>query len=261
MWFDAPLPRILAHRGLALHAVENTLPAFQAAVDAGVSYLESDIHATADGVAVLFHDNDLARDFGTPERIEQLTLAELREKTDKRAHIPTFAEALGAFPAARWNLDIKTNEAIAPTIEVIRTAEAEDRVLIASFGGTRSSRVAAAFPGVCRSPGVGTMAVVLLCAKLGAIRTGTRVLKGFDALQIPERMNGITVVSPRLVARYHAMGVEVHVWTVNNPADMRRLLAVGVDGLVTDRSDLALPVAEEFMALPSPRPDTTTDER
>lgn len=94
-------------------------------------------------------------------------------------------------------------------------------------------------PQVLRSPGVGRMAIVLLCARLNLTNIGRRVLQGFFALQVPPRMKGISVVTPMLVSRYHAMGVEVHVWTVNDAAQMRLLISWGVDGIVTDRADLA----------------------
>lgn len=242
MWFSPRTPRILAHRGLARDAVENTCEAFAAALDAGAPYIESDVHATADGVAVLFHDDDLSRDFGNPGVIEQLSLAELRDLTEHRAHIPTLEEALSAFPDARWNLDIKTSAAIAPAIDVISRAGASERVLLASFSGSRSGRVARALPDAARSPGIGRMVVVLLCARLGLVRCGRIVLRRFHALQLPVRMAGQRLISRRLVARYHAMGVEVHVWTINDPAEMRALRSIGIDGTVTDRADLAVTV-------------------
>lgn len=241
-WLDGPTPRVLAHRGLARDAIENTLPAFHAAVAAGAGYLESDIHATSDSIAVLFHDDTLERDFGVAARIEELTAAELRRLTDARAHIPTLEEAITSLPGVRWNLDVKTRQAIGPTIATLRRSGARDRVLIASFSGSRSAGVARAFPGIARSPGVLRMALVLCCARLGLVRLGRALLGGFTALQIPRVMAGVTLVSPALVRRYRRMGVEVHVWTVNEEEEMRELIAMGVDGLVTDRADRAVAV-------------------
>ena len=135
-YFDAPKPRLFAHRGLAQHADldENTIPAFQAALDHGATHLESDTQATADDVAVLFHDEDLSRVAGIDAKVRELSLSELKSTRLKNGgEIPTLAEALETLPGARFNLDIKTRPAISPTIEAIETLQAHDRVLVSSF--------------------------------------------------------------------------------------------------------------------------------
>lgn len=242
-WNAPPLPRLLAHRGFSRNDVENTLGAFAAARKLGADYVESDIRATADGVAVLFHDPTLDRSFGIRARIRDLTLKRLKELTASRGEIPTLAEALEAFPDALWNLDVKCADAIAPAARVIRDHCAEGRILVASFSGKRSGALSRLLGNrVVRSPGVGRMALVLLCAHLHAIALGSRLLASFVALQIPERQGCIRVVSPRLIRQYHRMGAEVHVWTVDDEDDIRRLLRWGVDGIVTNRIDRALAV-------------------
>lgn len=232
---------MFAHRGLALNAPENTLLAFRAALDAGASHIETDVHASLDGVAVISHDPDVGRLAGRPSRVEDLTMAELRRLD--LGHGQAFcslADALQEFPAARFNIDVKTERAEAPTAAAIRAANAIDRVLITAFSEARRRRTTDALPGVATSASVGRFIPALLSAKTRLSPAVRLSLRGLNAVQVPERNRGMRVVSPAMVRAMHAAGVEVHVWTVNDPHDMRRLLGWGVDGLVTDRSDLAV---------------------
>lgn len=238
-FLDGGPPRVIAHRGLALDAPENTLLAFLRALSAGATHLETDIHVSADGVAVIAHDPDLGRVAGRDVQVSQLTMPELRRiDLGHGQGFCSLAEALDAFPGARFNIDVKDARAAAPAVEVIRSARAADRVLITSFSTERRRAVADAFPGVASSPAVPEFAPALLGAKLGVAPLVRRSLRGFAAVQVPERRGPVRIVSPRTVARFHAAGVEVHVWTVNDPADMLRLLDLGVDGIVTDRCDV-----------------------
>ncbi|MEN0083871.1 MAG: glycerophosphodiester phosphodiesterase family protein [Leifsonia sp.] len=234
-----PRPRIIAHRGLALDAPENTLLAFLRALSAGATHLETDIHVSADGVAVIAHDPGLGRVAGREVQVSQLTMPELRRiELGHGQGFCSLAEALDAFPEARFNIDVKDLRAAAPAVEVIRTARAQDRVLITSFATDRRRAVADAFPGIASSPAVPEFAPALVGAKLGVAPLVRRSLRGFAAVQIPERRGPVRIVTRRTVERFHAAGAEVHVWTVNDPKDMARLLDLGVDGIVTDRCDL-----------------------
>ncbi|MDN4596129.1 glycerophosphodiester phosphodiesterase family protein [Leifsonia virtsii] len=234
-----PRPRIIAHRGLALDAPENTLLAFLRALSAGATHLETDIHVSADGVAVIAHDPGLGRVAGREVQVSQLTMSELRRiELGHGQGFCSLAEALDAFPEARFNIDVKDLRAAAPAVEVIRTARAQDRVLITSFATDRRRAVADAFPGVASSPAVPEFAPALVGAKLGVLPLVRRSLSGFAAVQVPERRGPVRIVTRRTVERFHAAGAEVHVWTVNDPKDMARLLDLGVDGIVTDRCDL-----------------------
>jgi len=238
-----PAPRVLAHRGLALDAVENTLPAFDAAVRAGAIYVETDTQVSADGVAVLAHDPTLDRIAGDGRRVDRLTAAELAAlDLGRGAGVPSLAELLESLPDVRVNLDVKTAGAAEPTARAIRDARAEHRVLIGSFSDRRRRAALDRLTAVATSASSATVAVAAAAARLGRPEVLARVLHRIDALQIPETHRGIRLVDERLVAAYHRAGVEVHVWTVNSPVDMRRLLAFGVDGIVTDRADLALEV-------------------
>lgn len=238
-FLDGRPPRVIAHRGLALDAPENTLLAFLRALSAGATHLETDIHASADGVAVVAHDPDLSRVAGRAVQVAQLTLAELR-RVDL-GHGQAFcslAEALDAFPHARFNIDVKDGRAADSAVAAIREARATDRVLITSFSPARRKAVADRLPGVASSPAVSEFLPVLAGAKAGAGALVRRSLRGFAAVQVPERRGPLRIVTRRTVDRIHAAGAEVHVWTVNEPADMIRLLDLGVDGIVTDRCDV-----------------------
>ena len=238
-YLSGPLPRIIAHRGLAIEAPENTLLAFLRALNAGATHLETDVHASADGVAVISHDPDLSRVAGRSVRVDQLTMAELRRiQLGDGQSFSSLAEALDAFPDARFNIDIKDAGSAAPAAAAILKARATDRVLITSFDEKRRLAAVDALPGVASSASVTRFLPAIASAKAGSVRGARRALRGLVAVQVPERQSGLRLVSRRTVRILHAAGVEVHVWTVNDPADMTRLLDLGVDGLVTDRCDV-----------------------
>jgi glycerophosphoryl diester phosphodiesterase len=253
-WFSATgTPRVLAHRGLvtaeaAAHGVaENSFAAVAEAHGAGAAYVESDCHLTADGVVVLFHDEDLSRVTGDPRRIAEVTEAELEDLMAERGGLITLAQALDSFPTLRFNLDVKAAGAARQIGEIV--APHADRVLVTSFSDARrrealdAARAAGGEPAT--SAGSSTIARLLGALTLRSPRLVRAALEGIDALQVPERQSRIRVVTPRLMDAAHRHGVEVHVWTVNDVDDMRRLLTAGVDGLVTDRADVAIEVAAE----------------
>jgi glycerophosphoryl diester phosphodiesterase len=253
-WFDrAPTPRVLAHRGLvtaeaaADGVAENSFTAVALAHAAGAVYVESDCHLTADGVVVLFHDPDLSRVTGDPRTVADVTAAELERLMADRGGLITLADALDAFPSVRFNLDVKAKDAAVPAGRIV--APHGDRVLLTSFSDERRRDALAAAETAGRgirpatSAGSATIARVLAAVALRSGALARRALAGVDALQIPERQGRIRVLSPRLIDTAHRLGVEVHVWTVNDPDDMRRLLDLGVDGLVSDHADVALAVA------------------
>lgn len=240
-FFSSPPPRVLAHRGLALDAPENTLLAFAKALAIGVTYLETDVHESSDGVAIISHDDTLKRVANRKVRINQLAAVELRRiDLGVGQSFSSLAEALDAFPDARFNIDVKSGGAVQPTIDAIRSLNAVDRVLVTSFSDARSRATAHGLPGVARSASFGTMARVLAASALNLDRRVSRLLRPFDAVQLPERWRGVRVITPSLIRVAHDAGTEVHAWTINDPADMARLLDIGVDGIVTDRADIAV---------------------
>ncbi|MCP2032793.1 glycerophosphoryl diester phosphodiesterase [Okibacterium sp. HSC-33S16] len=239
-------PRVFAHRGLALGVPENTLAAFQAAIDVGAEYIETDVHATADGIAVLVHDPDVTVD-GVVHTVRDLTLHELSEVDLGGGHrVPTLAAALNRFGSTRFNIDVKSEHAPEPTAHAIRAASATDRVLVTSFDERRRVRAIDQLTAVTSSASSRLVTRALIGAKAGSVEVVRRSLAGVPVVQIPERHRNIQLVTPRSLSTMHRAGVEVHVWTVNDVSDMERLLALGVDGLITDRVDLALPLVDAW---------------
>lgn len=244
----APGPRVLAHRGLDRGSgVENSREAFRTAVDAGIHFLESDCHVTSDGVVVLFHDESLMRVAGIDRLVAETSLRELSSIMDEHGGLLTLEDALAEFPDSAWNLDVKVQAAAEPVGRLV--ARDADRVLVTSFSDSRrrEALAAAAAHGAhpATSAGSATLARLLGALAVRWTRGVRAALEGVDALQIPERHRGVRVLSPRLIDAAHANDVEVHVWTINDPDDMRRLLAMGVDGLVSDRADEALVAVAE----------------
>jgi glycerophosphoryl diester phosphodiesterase len=227
-YFPSRRPHILAHRGLALAAVENSLDAFRAALSAGATHIETDAHSTADGVAILFHDDALG---GIP-----ISSYQRHELPD---YIPTLGEALSIFPHARFNIDIKSPGAIAAVAASVTSHDAMHRVLIASFSEARRATTHRLIPAANTSASAKSFALALIAAKLGILSMVRWALRDVDAIQIPLRALGLSTITERTVRAYKQAGVVVHVWTMNDPAQMRQLIELGVDGIVTDRTDLA----------------------
>lgn len=247
---DTARPRVIAHRGwvsdelAAAGIAENTRAAFASALAAGANYLETDCHLTRDGEVVLAHDADLSRVTGDPRQISDVDRSELEELFADRGGLLTLDDALVDFADARWNIDVKAAAVAAPLGRIV--APHGHRVLVTSFADAyRRSAIKAAAgerPAIlpATSPGKGSLVRLLVALASYSGAAVRRALAGFDAVQIPERQGRLRVLTPRLMRAAHANGVEVHVWTVNDSADMRRLAAMGVDGVITDRTDLAL---------------------
>lgn len=246
-YFAQPGIRVLAHRGLWQHRTdiaENSLAAFSEALSHGATHLESDVHATGDGHAVLFHDDDLSRIAGLPVKIKDLSLSELKRiEIGSGESVPTLAEAFEAFPTAKFNLDIKADGAIAASARVIEQAKAHARVLVSSFSERRRS----ATLGELREPVATSASGSLALATFAAHRVGLtgylrKLATRIDALQVPPRQSGVVFENPRLVAALQELGIEVHFWTINDPSEMQRLVGLGARGIVSDRVDLAVKV-------------------
>ena len=240
-FFDARF-LAFAHRGGPAYGPnvgrENSRHAFGQAVALGYRYLETDVHATADGTLLAFHDPRLDRVTGIPGTLEQMTTAQVAEvRVGGTDPIPTFAELLEAFPAARFNVDAKADPAVDLLADVIAEHDAYDRVCVSSFSPARLHRLRrrlgprAASAATSRGVALHRFAPWL-----------TRVLDSpAPALQLPvsARVLGreTTVLTPALLRAAHRAGKQVHVWTVDDPAAMERLLDLGVDGIFTDRID------------------------
>jgi glycerophosphoryl diester phosphodiesterase len=234
---------VLAHRGLALEAPENTLLAFVAAIGIGVTHVETDVHATSDGVAVVSHDPGLDRVAGIDRPVAAFTMQELRgTPLGFDQGFCSLAEALDAFPDTRFNIDIKSADAVAPTVAAVLDARATDRVLVTSFSERRRRAAVRLLPGVATSASSSLFAAAFAAGAVRAAPLLRRLLRDIDAVQVPESYSGVRIVTERMIRLLHSAKVEVHVWTVNDAPAMHRLLDLGVDGIVTDRADIALGV-------------------
>jgi glycerophosphoryl diester phosphodiesterase len=234
-FLDGPVPLAVAHRGGAIEHLENTMPAFQACVDLGYRYLETDVRVTADGVVVVFHDPSLDRVTDRTGRIEQLPWAEVAgARIGGREPVLRLEELLGAWPDVRFNLDIKAAGVLAPLVRVLRRMDVLDRVCLASFS---DARVAAARrllgPTVCTS--LGPRGVAALRLSSYSPRAAGLVRMQAGCAQVPLQLGGRALVDERFVAAAHARGLQVHVWTVDTEEEATTMLDLGVDGIMTDR--------------------------
>jgi len=248
-------PLVIAHRGGAGLAPENTLAAFEAGLAAGADGLEFDVRLSLDGEAVLMHDPTLERTTDGAGPVDRRTAAELarldagcRFERDgafpfaaRGIGVPSLKDVLGRHGAISLILELKSPDArlARAVVDEIRAAGAASRVTIGSFQKGALDAVRALDPAI--RTGADTDDV-----RNGLDGRGDRPI--FDAFQVPEVFAGRRVVTPEFIARAHAAGVVVMVWTVNLPDDMRRLLEWGVDGLITDRPDLAVPLVRDWYA-------------
>ncbi|WP_411106598.1 glycerophosphodiester phosphodiesterase [Streptomyces sp. cmx-4-9] len=235
-YLDHPAPIPFAHRGGAADGLENTAAAFHRAAEAGYRYFETDVHATADGRLVAFHDATLDRVTDGRGRIGELPWSRVREaRVAGSEPLPLFEELLDAFPEARWNIDVKAEAALHPLVDLIARRGIWDRVCVGSFSEGRVAR-AQRIAGPRLATSYGVRGVVGLRLRSYAIPAALRV--GAVAAQVPEVQSGIRVVDRRFVRTAHERGLQVHVWTVNEPQRMEALLDLGVDGIMTDRIDI-----------------------
>jgi glycerophosphoryl diester phosphodiesterase len=237
----------MAHRGFSPDGLENSMAAFRAAVELGYRYLEMDVHTTADGVLLVFHDPSLDRVTDGQGRIARLPAGTVaRARIGGVEPIPLFEEMVRAFPDVRLNLDVKDWNSVTGLAAAIERYGVHDQVLIASFSDRRRRAVVKQLSRpVAASAGMVSNALFTM---LGPVLPGAvmrRLLRGVHALQVPVSYGGIRVVTPAFVRRAHRHGLHVHVWTINDPAEMDRLLDLGVDGIVTDRADLLKQVLQD----------------
>lgn len=234
-YLDAPTPLAMAHRGGAIEHLENTMPAFSACVDMGYRYLETDVQVTADGVLVVFHDAALDRVTDRTGRVEHLSWAEVSEaRIGGREPILRLEELLGAWPDVRFNLDIKAAGVLAPLVRTIRRMRMADRICLGSFSDARIAAARRIFgPSVCTSLGPRGVAALRLSSYSPRAAGLVRIQAG--CAQVPLQLGGRALVDERFIAAAHARGLQVHVWTVDTPADVAAMLDLGVDGIMTDR--------------------------
>ena len=225
----------MAHRGGAIEHLENTLPAFQACVDMGYRYLETDVRVTADGVLAVFHDPTLERVTDRTGRIDTLPWSEVSTaRIGGREPILRLEDLLGAWPDVRFNLDIKAAGVLAPLVRTVRRLKVADRICLASFS---DARIAAARrllgPAVCTALGPRGVAALRLSSYSPRAAGLVRIQAG--VAQVPLQLGGRALVDERFLAAAHARDLQVHVWTVDTEEEATSMLELGVDGLMTDR--------------------------
>jgi glycerophosphoryl diester phosphodiesterase len=233
----------MAHRGGSNWAPnlghENTLAAFRQAVSLGFRYVETDLQASADGHLFCLHDPTLERMTGAPGRVVDHTAAQLASLAVGGSEpLPRFDDVVEALPDTRFNVDLKTPEAVEPLVRAIADHHLQDRILVDSFSQQRISRFRALtrgrIPTAMAPVGTAWTAFVPLLPMI--------VNSPATAVQVPVTQRAgrftIPVVTRALIERAHQAGKVVHVWTVDDPAVMRHLIDLGVDGIITDRPDL-----------------------
>ncbi len=224
------------------------MAAFAAAVDLGYRYLETDVHATADGVLIAFHDEGLDRLTDRTGLVAELPWSDIRlARVDGRQSIVAFDELLGAFPDARINVDPKHDAAVPLLIRTMRDPAIAARLCIGSFSDRRVAEIRDAIgPAACTALGPWEIAALRAGAWGAEPLLGRLRKRPGRCVQIPQwGRGGIHLVEPRLIATAHELGLPVHVWTINDPDEMGRLLDLGVDGLFTDRPSLLRSVLRE----------------
>ncbi|GAB3431628.1 glycerophosphodiester phosphodiesterase [Flindersiella endophytica] len=208
------------------------MAAFANAVELGFRYLETDVHATADGMVVAFHDQTLGRVTDRQGQIPALSYEEVsKARIGGREPIPLLSEILSTWPDIRVNIDAKSDGAVEPLVKVIKAANAQDRVCVCSFSQERISRIRALL-GPDLATGLGPSEIWRLKSR-GRLLPSTRAA----CVQVPIGWRGVRVVTRRFVKRAHDLGLQVHVWTIDDALRMNALLDLGVDGIITDRPD------------------------
>lgn len=246
-YFDGPHPRAYAHRGWHiddLDGCENTLAALHRAVAEGFDYLEMDVHATADDVAVVHHDATLDRTTDGSGRIRSLPAAALaRVRVRGREPVPLLEQVLVELPDTRITVELKSGAVVEPVLEVLDRTDSWHRVCLGSYRDAWLQRArAAAGPRLCTSMAQGAAIGLRTRAWLdrlpGPLRCVPAPPSPGDLAQLPRRVGPLPVVDDALVRAAHGSGREVHVWTVDAAEQMHALLDLGVDGLLTDRPDV-----------------------
>lgn len=234
-YLDGALPIAFAHQGGASEHPGNTLPAFEHSYQLGYRYMETDVHASRDGVLFAFHDPDLQNTCGQPGLIRNMTADDISTaRVAGREPIPRLDELLSTWPTAKFNIDCKSDHALPYLLARLDNGDIFDRVCIGAFSDARLDAVRERYGAkVCTSMGPRDVAKVRLGTWIGRAPN----FRGDSvplAAQVPVRQGPITIVTKSFVDGAHAAGLQVHVWTIDDPTEMHRLLDLGVDGIMSD---------------------------
>lgn len=258
-------PLLIAHRGGAGLAPENTLEAFESAVYRwGADMLEMDVRLTKDGEVVVIHDETVDRTTDGSGAVAEMTLEELQELDagfrfvdeaggspfrGRGVRIPRFEDVLNAFPSIRINVETKDGASAPGLVDLILRHGAQERVLVAAEY-ERNRRAVKGYPG----PWGASRSDIVRFLALTHLPWGHRFNLKCDALQVPEAFKGIPILTPAFIQEAHRRNLPIHVWTIDEPTDMKRLLEMGVDGVQTDRPDRLAPILTEMFGRP-PAPE------
>ncbi len=231
-----------AHRGGGAEQPENSMAAFASAVALGYRFIETDVQATSDNIVMVFHDDDLDRMTNASGEIAKLPFSEVSQAKIQGHHaITTLEEALITFPRTRFNIDIKNEHTLARTLDLVARMDVLDRVCLASFSDDRLNRIRSRFgAAVCTGGGPG---------EIRALKFSSWGLPFMRAdchcAQVPLMAYRIAIPTRRFIEYCNARGVAVHVWTIDGADDMRKLIRLGVNGIITDRPTLLKQIAQE----------------
>jgi glycerophosphoryl diester phosphodiesterase len=236
---DGDGPLAIAHRGGMALAPENTLAAFGRATSLGLTHLETDVHTTRDGHLVCFHDATLRRVTGHPGRVADLDLADVRRlRVHGTDQVPTLAEAMAAFPDARFAIDLKDEGSVGAMAHLLATHPRwAERICVAGAWSRWLRRLQDEAPGVTTALGWRSLTALVACSR-GRVRPVGMGAPGAAFAHVPLRLGRLPIHSERVIGRAHDLGIRVVVWTVDDPTTMRALLDAGVDGIITDRPDV-----------------------
>ena len=223
------------HRGGDEKKTENTLEAFQYSSDLGFTFMETDVQFTKDGEVVVFHDIDLKRIAGLEKKISELSLKEIKSiDLIGGGKIPTLDDLLSSFKNLRFNIDIKVDNAVDKTVGIIKSHEALNRTCLAAFSSKRLNRIR-------------LLAGKDACTSMGQLEVSKLIMRSwglpFDkqpgmCAQVPTAQWGIPVVTEGFIEEAHRQDKLVHVWTIDDPEEMRNLIKKSVDGLMTDKPSI-----------------------
>jgi glycerophosphoryl diester phosphodiesterase len=257
LFFDQADFMVIAHQGGEQLRPSNTMPAFEHAVQLGVDVLEMDIHQTKDGILVLMHDDTVDRTTNGSGAIKDMTLAEIKELdagyywTNDEGQtypyrgqgitVPTMEEIFEAFPHMPMNIEIKQDSPsiVEPFCDLIHEYGMADQVLIPSFHPDTMNEFREKCPGIATSMAEPEIRLFFGLNKVGL---GSLFTPPGQAFQVPEESGGLQIITPRFVEGAQNRNIAVHVWTINDPDEMKRFIEMDVDGIITDRPDLLLEI-------------------
>ena len=241
-YFNTDKVIVLAHRG-GTDPTENTIDAIAKALKAGTDVIETDIQATKDGVAVLFHDDTIERLTGQNLRVEDLDWSELSKiELAGGTRVASLEEALKTFPKARFKIDVKAEQAIDDLVRVVESLKAHDRVLVSSFSNKRRLIALKQFskPVATSASAIGVLKTWGYCFLGVSTKRLAKSLEGIGALQIPRHFRFLRLDTPRFIRQVKATGTLIHYWTINEPEEILELARLGASGIVTDVPELAV---------------------